>query len=98
VVLQSAQGEGEIDLEITDGRGDLVGDGGVGRIGRAELFNGFEQGVRFVNVAGVELQVLFVGFVGDFAGLPLHLGEEGGLFVFVFMCHIFSRFLVGVIS
>jgi hypothetical protein len=28
-----------------------------------------------------------VGFVGDFAGFALHLGEEGGLFVFVFVGH-----------
>ena len=76
VVLQSAEGEREVHLDVADLGRDLVGHLGIGRIRRAERFPSLEQGVRFVDVTGVELQVLLVGLVGDFAGLPFTLARR----------------------
>ena len=63
VVFEAADGEGEVHLEGTDGRVDLVGDGGVGGVGHAEFFDLGEDAVALVDVAGVELEVLLVGFI-----------------------------------
>jgi len=87
VVLQSADGEGEIDLKGTDAREDLIGDGGIGGIRCAHFFELGEDGVALVNVAGVELEVLFVGFIGNLAGFSLHFSEEGFLLIGVGVGH-----------
>jgi hypothetical protein len=87
VVFQAAESEGEIDLQVADGRGDLVRDRGIGRVGHAEFLDGLEQRVRLVDVARIELHVLLVGLVGDAARLAFDFRKEGGLFVFVFMSH-----------
>ena len=87
VVLQSADGEGEIDLKGADTGKDLIGDGGIGGIGCAHFFELGEDGVTFVDVAGVELEVLFVGFIGNLAGFSLHFSEEGFLLVGVGVGH-----------
>jgi len=87
VVFQSADGEGEIDLEGSDAGKDLIGDGGIGRIGCAHFFELGENGVTFIDVAGVELEMLFVGFIGNLAGFPLHFCEEGFLLVGIGMGH-----------
>lgn len=87
VVLQSADGEGEIDLKGSDTGKDLIGDGGIGGIRCAHFFELGEDGVTFVDVAGVELEVLFVGFIGNLAGFSLHFSEEGFLLVGVGMGH-----------
>lgn len=87
VVLQSADGEGEIDLKGSDTGKDLIGDGGIGGIGCAHFFELGEDGVTFVDVTGVELEVLFVGFIGNLAGFSLHFSEEGFLLVGVGMGH-----------
>ena len=87
VVLQSADGEGEIDLKGSDAGKDLIGDGGIGGIGCAHFFELGEDGVTFVDVAGVELEVLFVGFIGNLASFSLHFSEEGFLLVGVGMGH-----------
>ena len=87
VVLQSADGEGEIDLKGSDTGKDLIGDGRIGGIGCAHFFELGEDGVTFVDVAGVELEVLFVGFIGNLAGFSLHFSEEGFLLVGVGMGH-----------
>ena len=87
VVLQSADGEGEIDLKGPDAREDLIGDGGIGGIGCAHFFELGQDGVTFVDVAGVELEVLFVGFIGNLAGFSLHFSEEGFLLIGVGMGH-----------
>ena len=87
VVLQSADGEGEIDLKGPDAREDLIGDGGIGGIGCAHFFELGQDGVTFVDVAGVELEVLFVGFIGNLAGFSLHFSEEGFLLVGVGVGH-----------
>lgn len=87
VVLQSADGEGEIDLKGSDTGKDLIGDGGIGGIRCAHFFELGEDGVTFVDVAGVELEVLFVGFIGNLAGFSLHFSEEGFLLIGVSMGH-----------
>ena len=87
VVLQSADGEGEIDLKGSDTGKDLIGDGGIGGIRCAHFFELGEDGVALVNVAGVELEVLFVGFIGNLAGFSLHFSEEGFLLVGVGVGH-----------
>ncbi len=87
VVLQSADGESEIDLEGSDTRKDLIGDGGIGGIRCAHFFELSKDGVTFVDVAGVEFEVLFVGFIGNLAGFSLHFSEEGFLLVGVGMGH-----------
>ena len=87
VVFQSADGEGEIDLEGSYAGKDLIGDGGIGGIGCAHFFELGEDGVALVNVAGVELEVLFVGFIGNLAGFSLHFSEEGFLLVGVGVGH-----------
>ena len=87
VVLQSADGEGEIDLKGSDAGKDLIGDGGIGGIGCAHFFELGEDGVTFVDVAGVELEVLFVGFIGNLAGFSLHFCEEGFLLVGIGVGH-----------
>lgn len=87
VVFQSADGEGEIDLKGSDTGKDLIGDGGIGGVRCAHFFELGEDGVALVNVAGVELEVLFVGFIGNFAGFSLHFSEEGFLLVGVGMGH-----------
>ena len=87
VVLQSADGEGEIDLKGSDTGKDLIGDGGISGIGCAHFFELGEDGVTFVDVAGVELEVLFVGFIGNLAGFSLHFSEEGFLLVGIGMGH-----------
>ena len=87
VVLQSADGEGEIDLKGSDTGKDLIGDGGIGGIGCAHFFELGEDGVTFVDVAGVELEVLFVGFIGNLAGFSLHFCEEGFLLVGIGVGH-----------
>lgn len=87
VVLQSADGEGEIDLKGSDTGKDLIGDGGIGGIRCAHFFELGEDGVTFIDVAGVELEVLFVGFIGNLAGFSLHFSEEGFLLVGVSMGH-----------
>lgn len=87
VVLQSTDGEGEVDLKGSDTGKDLIGDGGIGGIGCAHFFELGEDGVTFVDVAGVELEVLFVGFIGNLAGFSLHFSEEGFLLVGVGMGH-----------
>ena len=87
VVLQSADGEGEIDLKGSDTGKDLIGDGGIGGIRCAHFFELGEDSVTFVDVAGVELEVLFVGFIGNLAGFSLHFSDEGFLLVGVGMGH-----------
>lgn len=87
VVLQSTDGEGEVDLKGSDTGKDLIGDGGIGGIGCAHFFELGEDGVTFVDVAGVELEVLFVGFIGNLAGFSLHFSEEGFLLVGVGVGH-----------
>lgn len=87
VVLQSADGEGEIDLKGSDTGKDLIGEGGIGGIRCAHFFELGEDGVTFVDVAGVELEVLFVGFIGNLASFSLHFSEEGFLLVGVDMGH-----------
>ena len=87
VVLQSADGEGEIDLKGSDTGKDLIGDGGISGVGCAHFFELGEDGVTFVDVAGVELEVLFVGFIGNLAGFSLHFSDEGFLLVGVGMGH-----------
>jgi len=87
VVFQSADGEGEIDLEGSNAGKDLIGDGGIGGIGCAHFFELSEDSVTFVDVAGVELEVLFVGFIGNLAGFSLHFSEEGFLLVGIGMGH-----------
>jgi len=87
VVFQSADSEGEIDLEGSDARKDLIGNGGISGIGCAHFFELGEDGVALVNVAGVELEVLFVGFIGNLAGFSLHFSEEGFLLVGIGMGH-----------
>ena len=87
MVFQSADGEGEIDLEGSNTGKNLIGDGGIGGIGCAHLFELGENGVTFVDVADVELEVLFVGFVGNLAGFALHFCEEGFLLVGIGMGH-----------
>ncbi len=87
VVLQSADGEGEIDLKGSDTGKDLIGDGGIGGIRCAHFFELGEDGVTFVDVTGVKLEVLFVGFIGNFAGFSLHISEEGFLLVGVGVGH-----------
>ena len=87
VVLQSADGEGEIDLKGSDTGKDLIGDGGIGGIRCAHFFELGEDSVTFIDVAGVELEVLFVGFIGNLAGFSLHFSEEGFLLVGVGVGH-----------
>lgn len=87
VVLQSADGEGEIDLKGSDTGKDLIGDGGISGVGCAHFFEFGEDGVTFIDVAGVELEVLFVGFIGNLAGFSLHFSEEGFLLVGVSLGH-----------
>lgn len=87
VVFQSADGEGEIDLEGSNAGKDLIGDGGIGGIGCAHFFELGEDSVTFVDVAGVELEVLFVGFIGNLAGFSLHFSEEGFLLVGIGIGH-----------
>jgi len=87
VVLQSADGESEIDLKGSDTGKDLIGDGRIGGIRCAHFFEFGEDGVTFVDVTGVKLEVLFVGFIGNFAGFSLHFSEEGFLLVGVGMGH-----------
>ena len=87
VVLQSADGEGEIDFKGSDTGKDLIGDGGISGVGCAHFFELGEDGVTFVDVAGVELEVLFVGFIGNLAGFSLHFSEEGFLLVGVNVRH-----------
>ena len=87
VVLQSADGEGEIDLKGSDTGKDLIGDGGIGGVRCAHFFELGEDGVTFVDVAGVELEVLFVGFIGNLASFSLHFSEEGFLLVGVGVGH-----------
>ena len=87
VVLQSADGEGEIDLKGADAGKDLIGDGGISGVGCAHFFELGEDGVTFVDVAGVELEVLFVGFIGNLASFSLHFSEEGFLLIGVGMGH-----------
>ena len=87
VVLQSADGEGEIDLEGSDTGKDLIGDGRIGGIGCAHFFELGEDGVTFVDVTGVELEMLFVGFIGNLAGFSLHFCEEGFLLVGIGVGH-----------
>ena len=87
MVLEAADGKGEVHLEGADGGVDLVGDGGIGGIGHAELFELGEDAVTLVDVAGVELEVFLVGFVGNFAGFPLHFGEKGFLLVGIGVGH-----------
>ena len=87
VVLQSADGEGEIDLKGSDTGKDLIGDGGISGVGCAHFFELGEDGVTFVDVAGVELEVLFVGFIGNLASFSLHFSEEGFVLVGVSMGH-----------
>ena len=88
VVLQSADGESEIDLKGSDTGKDLIGDGGIGGIRCAHFFELGEDGVTFVDVAGVELEVLFVGFIGNLAGFSLHFSEEGFLLIGVDVGHV----------
>ena len=53
---------------------------------------GGEDAVALVDVAGVELEVFLVGFVGNLAGFSLHFGEKGFLLVGIRMSHVGSPF------
>jgi len=64
-----------------------LANGGVGGIGRAELFHGLEQGVRFVDVAGVELEVHLRGFYRRFCRFCLSLSRGGRLVCFRIVGH-----------
>ena len=75
MVFQSTDGKGEVHLEGADGGVDLVGDSGIGGVGNAEFFELGEDAVALVDVAGVELEVFLMGFVGNFAGFSLHFGQ-----------------------
>jgi hypothetical protein len=83
----ATDGEGEVHLEGADGGVDLVGNGRVSGVGHAEFFDLGEDAVTLVDVAGVELEVLLVGFIGNLAGFPLHFGEKGFLLIRITMSH-----------
>lgn len=65
----------------------MVGDGGVSGVGRAHFFELGEDAVALVDVAGVELEMFFVGFIGNLAGFSLHFSEEGFLLIGVEVGH-----------
>ena len=72
VVFEATDCKGEVHLEGADGGVDLVGHGGVGGVGSAHFFQFGEDAVALVDVAGVELEMLLMSFVGNFACFSLH--------------------------
>ena len=48
----------------------------VARVGHAELFELGEDAVTLIDVAGVELEVLLVGLVGNLSGFPFTLARR----------------------
>jgi len=87
VVFEATDGEREVDLESSDAGVDLVCDGGIGGIGSTHFFQLGEDTVALVDVAGVELEMFLVGFIGNFACFSLHFGEKGFLLVGIGMGH-----------
>ena len=87
MVFETADCKGEVHLEGADGGVDLVGHGGVGGVGSAHFFQFGEDAVALVDVTGVELEMLLVGFIGNFACFSLHFCEEGFLLVRIGVRH-----------
>ena len=87
VVFEATDGEREVDLEGSNAGVYLICDGGIGGIGCAHFFEFGEDAVALVDVAGVELEMFLVGFIGNFACFSLHFGEKGFLLVGVGMGH-----------
>ena len=87
VVFESTNCKGEVHLEGADGGVDLVGNGGVGGVGSAHFFQFGEDAVALVDVPGVELEMLLMSFIGNFACFSLHFCEEGFLLVRIGIRH-----------
>ena len=87
VIFETTDCKGEVHLKGADGGVDLVGHGGVGGVGSAHFFQFGENAVALVDVAGVELEMFLVGFIGNFACFSLHFCEEGFLLVRIGIRH-----------
>ena len=87
MVFETADSKGEVHLEGADGGVDLIGDGGVGGVGSAHFFELGEDAVALIDVAGVELEMLLMSFVGNFACFSFHFCEEGFLLVRIGVRH-----------
>ena len=87
VVFETTDCKGEIHLEGADGGVDLVGHGGVGGVRSAHFFQFGKDAIALVDVAGVELEMLLVGFIGNLACFSLHFCEEGFLLIRIGVRH-----------
>lgn len=87
VVFETTNCKGEVHLEGTDGGVDLIGHGGVGGVGSAHFFQFGKDAVALVDVPSVELEMLLMSFIGNFACFSLHFGEEGFLLVRIGIRH-----------
>jgi hypothetical protein len=87
MVFEAADGKGEVHLEGAYGGVDLIRNGGVGGVGSAHFFQFGEDAVALIDVAGVELEMLLMSFIGNFACFSLHFCEEGFLLVRIGIRH-----------
>ena len=87
VVFETTDCKGEVYLEGADGGVDLIGNSRVGGVGSAHFFQFGEDAVALVDIAGVELEMLLMSFIGNFACFSLHFCEEGFLLVRIGVRH-----------
>ena len=88
MILEAADGKGEVDLEGSNAGVNLIGHGGVGGVRSAHFFQFGKDAIALVHVAGVELEMLLMSFIGNFACFSLHFREEGFLLIGIGVGHV----------